>query len=91
MAISATELSPENARICKGKIRALDVHFATNKSEFFGGDYDFIASMKDWIDKYQRRITPRQDWRVCQIWDHITDNVELSWEDFVDVNGDEPK
>lgn len=81
MAESKVDLSPENAKICAAKIRALDTFMADNSSSFFSGDYDFIASMKDWVDKYHRTITKRQDWRVNQIWNHITDTTELSYED----------
>lgn len=84
MAESIVQLSPENVRICIAKIRALDTHFATNKSEFFRSNYDFITSMKDWVDKYKRPISKRQDWRVNQIWNHITDTQELSYEDRLD-------
>ena len=84
--VSPKHLDARLANIAIGKIRALDVFMADNKAEQFGSDYDYVASMKDWVDKkkLKRKISFRQEWRLNQIWNHITERIDLNYEDFMD-------
>ena len=86
MAESKDTLNAERVKVIVAKIRCLDRFMADNSGKkMFGSDYDYIADMKDWVDKKNIAPTVRQAWRVEQIWNHITDRVELDFEDYMDT------
>lgn len=66
------------AEIALAKTEALDKFLADNIEEFASSwDLNFIASIKDWQYKYNRKLSPKQLAKLLEIYQNYATDIDF--------------
>ena len=73
-------LNEQDAKICSAKIRCLDKLLAEHQHAVYDTDFNFVTSMKDWVDKMKRPISFKQARWIDKLYDENEDQYSLDYQ-----------